>query len=75
MGRSTVLAVTCEACGRSVKPNEEAVFQMITGWRRMYPSTQTIHAKQAEQRFACRSCVDAFEKAGTVWSQPSLFGE
>ena len=68
-----MLSVICEGCGRSAKPNEEAVFQMITGWRRMYPSTQSIHAKHAEQRFACRSCVEGFEKAGTPWVQPSLF--
>jgi hypothetical protein len=70
-----MLTVTCEGCGHTGKPNEEAFFQMITGWRRMFPTTQTIHAKHAEQRFACRSCVDAFEKAGTTWQQESLFGQ
>jgi hypothetical protein len=49
------------------------MFQMVTGWRRLYPTTQAIHARKAEQRFACRSCVEAFDKAGTTWQQPQLW--
>jgi hypothetical protein len=63
----------CEGCGHAADPTQEAMFQMVSGWRRMYPSTQAIHARRAEQRYACRSCVQAFEKAGTSWQQPSLF--
>jgi len=46
---------------------------MVSGWRRMYPTTQAIHARKAESRYACRSCVEAFDRAGTNWQQPSLF--
>jgi hypothetical protein len=49
------------------------MFQMVTGWRRLYPSTQGLRARHAEQRFACRSCVEGFDKAGFTWQQPSLF--
>jgi len=45
----------------------------VTGWRRLFPSTQGLRGRRAEQRFACRSCVDGFEKAGFEWQQPSLF--
>jgi hypothetical protein len=65
--------VTCEGCGHSGDPAQEAFFQMVTGWRRLFPSTQGLRGRRAEQRFACRSCVDGFEKAGVEWSQPSLF--
>ena len=66
-------AVTCEGCGRTADPTQEAMFQMVTGWRRLYPSTQGLRARHAEQRFACRSCVEGFDKAGFTWQQPSLF--
>ena len=66
-------AVTCEGCGRTADPTQEAMFQMVSGWRRMYPTTQAIHARKAESRYACRSCVEAFDRAGTNWQQPSLF--
>ena len=46
---------------------------MVTGWRRLYPSTQGLRGRKAEQRFACRACVDGFERAGFQWQQPSLF--
>jgi len=65
--------VTCEGCGHTGNPAEEAFFQLVTAWRRMYPTTQALRGRQAVQRFACRSCVDGFEKAGTSWQQPSLF--
>jgi len=68
-----VRAVTCEGCGRTADPTQEAMFQMVTGWRRMYPSTQGLRARKAEERFACRSCVEAFDKTGTTWMQPQLW--
>ena len=73
--RRSTQNVTCEACGRTFDPVKEAGFQMVTAWRRLYPSTQGLRARHAEQRFACRSCVDGFEKSGLQWSQPSLFGD
>lgn len=66
--------VTCEGCGHSADPTQEAMFQLVTGWRRLYPSTQGLRGRRAEQRFACRSCVDGFEKAGFSWEQLSIFG-
>jgi hypothetical protein len=65
--------ITCEACGGTFDPVQTACFQMVTGWRRLHPTTQAIHARQAVQRFACRSCVEAFDRAGTSWQQESLF--
>jgi hypothetical protein len=65
--------VVCEGCGASGDPTQQAFFQLITGWRRMFPATQTLHAKRPEQRFACRSCVQAFDRAGERWTQPQLF--
>jgi len=65
--------VVCEGCGAVGDPTAQAFFQMVTGWRRLYPSTQGLRGRKAEQRFACRACVDGFEKAGFQWQQPSLF--
>jgi hypothetical protein len=68
-----VQAVTCEGCGRAADPTQEAMFQLVTGWRRMYPLTQGLRVRRSEQRYACRSCVEAFERSGMTWQQPSLF--
>jgi hypothetical protein len=65
--------VVCEGCGHGGDPSQEAFFQLVTGWRRLFPVSQALRGKHAEQRFACRSCVDGFERAGTQWLQPSLF--
>jgi hypothetical protein len=65
--------VTCEGCGHSGNPSQEAFYQLVTGWRRMFPTTQALAAKRPEQRYACRSCVQAFDRSGERWMQPSLF--
>ena len=64
--------VTCEGCGLSGSPTQITFFQMWTGWHRMHPKGSTMIAKRAEQRFACRPCVEAFARTGETWEQLSL---
>lgn len=61
---------TCEGCGSTLP--ESMLYQMWTGWHRMHPKGSTMIGKRAEQRFACKPCVEAFAKTGTTWEQLSL---
>ena len=62
--------VSCEGCGLTL--NRRDAVQMWTGWHRVHPKGSTMVGKRAEQRFACRPCVEAFTKAGSTWQQLSL---
>jgi hypothetical protein len=65
-------AVTCEGCGLTADPAKVTMFQMYTGWHRVHPRGSTMTGKRAEQRFACRPCVEAFTRTGQNWQQLSL---
>ena len=65
--------VTCEGCGLVGDPTKVTFFQMFTGWHRVHPKGSTMVAKRAEQRFACRPCVESFERTGQTWKQEALF--
>lgn len=48
------------------------LYQMWTGWHRVHPKGSNMIAKRAEQRFACKPCVEAFARTGTNWQQLTL---
>jgi hypothetical protein len=64
--------VTCEGCGLSGDPTKITFFQMHTGWHRVHPKGSPMIGKRAEQRFACKPCVEAFTRTGTNWQQLTL---
>ena len=65
--------LVCEGCGLSGNPTQITFFQMWSGWHRVHPKGSTMIAKRAEQRFACRPCVEAFARIGETWEQLSLW--
>jgi len=65
--------VTCEGCGLSGDPTAITFFQLWSGWHRIHPKGSSMIAKQAQQHFACRPCVERFARTGTSWQQLSLF--
>jgi hypothetical protein len=70
--RNANKTVVCEGCGLRGDPTKITFFQMWTGWHRIHPKGSTMVGKRAEQRFACRPCVEAFAKSGSTWQQLSL---
>lgn len=66
-------SVTCEGCGHHFDPTKVTMYQLYTGWHRVFPRGSTMIGKRAEQRFACKPCVDAFERSGVNWKQLTLF--
>jgi len=70
--RGVTNSVTCEGCGLTADPTKVTFFQMYTGWHRIHPKGSTMTGKRAEQRFACRPCVEAFTRTGQNWQQLSL---
>jgi hypothetical protein len=63
----------CEACTNVYDPVQVRMYQMITAFKLMYPTSQGLHLRRAEQRFLCKPCLDAMERSGETWTQPSLF--
>lgn len=61
--------MTCEGCGISLAPS--TAYQMVTAWRRVRGDS-TLRAKRLEQRFACKPCVEAYQRTGEQWQQLSL---
>jgi hypothetical protein len=61
--------MTCEGCGVSLVPH--SAYQMVTAWKRVRGDA-TLKARRLEQRFACRPCVEAFQRTGEQWHQMSL---
>lgn len=49
------------------------MYQMVTGWRRLYPRSTVINNKRYEQRFLCGPCVTGETAGGPMWEQQSLF--
>ena len=65
--------VTCEGCGLTGLPSQVTMYQMVTGWRRLYPRSTVINNKRFEQRFMCHACLSGGLPDGPMWEQPRLF--
>ena len=59
----------CEGCGHPF--DERMMYQMVTAWVST-ANRSKMTGKRYEQRWACKPCVDAFNRTGEQWQQLSL---